>query len=128
MNGNPMSWSEVTQDIFSNLGEMVRSEVRLAAVEVKEQAAAAGRASVPIIVGAVLGFYALGFALLCIVYALGLVLPHWAAALLVACGVAVFAAILLAIGRSSLKRLPMKPVRTIETMKETVRWAKNQTV
>jgi hypothetical protein len=53
---------------------MVRSEIRLTQAETKAGAQKAAKASLPLVLGVLLGFYAAGFIFLRIVYALGLVL------------------------------------------------------
>ena len=75
---------------------------------------------------AVLASFALGFATASGSAALDLVLPAWAAHLIVA---AVFLAIgggLVLAGRRAMRNAPTRPERTRETLKEDARWAKQQ--
>src|ERR1700674_3381602 len=74
---------EVLQDIVGNLQEIVRSEVRLAKIELKEEAAGAAKAAATFGVGLVSGFYGIGFLFLAAVYGLSMVMAGWLAALLV---------------------------------------------
>ena len=76
--------------------------------------------------GAVLGLYALGFLLLAGVYALAMILPSWAAALIVCVLGAGVAGALAVIGRERIKQVQAKPDRTIASVKENLEWAKNQ--
>lgn len=126
MSATQTSWSEMFQNIVSNIQEIVRSEVRLAKAEIKEETQAAARACVSLGIGAVLGLYAAGFILLGLVYALSLAMPNWLAALLVGIPLAGGACFLISSGWKKLKQVQPKPVRTIESVKETVQWAKNQ--
>ncbi len=121
------SIAEVLQDILRNLQEIIRSEVRLAKTEVREEAVKAKSAGALLGGGAVCGLFATFFLLLTIVYALALVLPYWAAALIVAVVLAIIAAIVLSAGVKQFKRVHPVPDKTIENVKENVEWAKQQT-
>jgi uncharacterized membrane protein YqjE len=121
------SFSDVLQDIVGNIQQIIRAEVRLAQVEIKEKA---NRASKPLSVlatGAILGLYGLGFLLLAAVYALSLVLPGWAAALIVGAVMAIIAGGLVASGLTRLREINPVPEKTLQTMKENALWAKEQT-
>ena len=120
------SVSDVLQDIFGNVQDIVRSEVRLAQAEIKTEAAKTARAAKSLIAGAVLGLYAGGVLLIAAVYGLSMVIAPWLAALLVGAFVAVVAAILISIGQGRLRKVK-KPEKTIRSVKEDVQWLKNQT-
>lgn len=118
--------SSVLDDIAGNLQTLVRSEFRLAKTEVTQELGKATSAGILLGLGALmLGFSAL-FVLVAIVYALSLVMPPWAAALVVAAGEGLLAALFVALGVRKLKALRAPP-RTVETMKENVEWAKQLT-
>ncbi len=121
------SVSEVLQDIFGNLQDIVRSEVRLAKVEFKTEASQAASAGKPLIAGMVMGTYAGALLLLALVYGLSLVMPPWMAALSVGVLVSLMAAILIGIGRARLRVVHPTPEKTIQSMKENVQWLKDQT-
>ena len=121
------SVSDVLRDIFGNLQDIVRSEVRLAKAEVKTEARQTAKAGKPLIAGAALALYAGGLLLLALVHGLSLVLQPWIAALSVGVLVAALAAILIATGRARLRIVHSKPERTIDSMKENVQWLKDQT-
>ncbi len=123
---NGRSMTEILQDIIADIQEIVRSEFRLAKAEVQEQAAKVARSGVPLIVGLLLGLYALGFLLLAMVHALSLVVDAWLAALIVGFVVGVVSLILINIGRNRLKGVKVVPEKTIGTVKENVQWARNQ--
>jgi uncharacterized membrane protein YqjE len=120
------SVSDVLQDIFGNVQDIVRSEVRLARAEIKTEAGKTANAAKPLIAGAVLGFYAGGLLLIAAVYGLSIVLAPWLAALVVSAFVAMVAAVLISAGQKRL-RLVKKPEKTIRTLKEDVQWLKDQT-
>jgi uncharacterized membrane protein YqjE len=121
------SFSDLLQDIIRNVQEIVRSEVRLAKTEIREEAVKA-RASLALLgAGALTGFFAILFLLLMIASALALVMPNWAAALVVGAALAVAAGVMLMGGVKSMQRVHPKPERTVETIKENIEWAKQQT-
>ena len=117
---------EILQDVFSNIQEIVRAEVRLAKAELGEEFNRARAGGLLIGVGAVAAIFSALFILLACVYALGLVMPNWAAALIVAAAVGVAAAATLTLGLKRLKTIQAAP-KTAATLKENVRWAKQLT-
>jgi uncharacterized membrane protein YqjE len=117
--------TEVFRDIIGNVQEMVRSEVRLARVEIREETSKTARAGAMLAAGAVMGMIAGVFLLVCLAQLLDLIMPDWAAALVVALLMAIPAAFLVMKGLDRLK-VPM-PDKTIENVKENVEWMKNQT-
>jgi uncharacterized membrane protein YqjE len=123
---NERAISDVLQDIFANLQEIVRSELRLAKVEIQTEAAKAAKAGKLLAGGAVLFLYAGGLLLLAGVYALSMVLQPWLAAAAVGALLAVVAAILLGAARRRLQVIH-PPERTIKNVKENVQWLKDQT-
>jgi uncharacterized membrane protein YqjE len=123
--GRERPMAEVFRDIIANVQEMVRSEVRLARVEIREEASKTARAGAMLGAGAVMAMIAGVFLLVCLAQLLDLIMPDWAAALVVALAMGIPAAILIMKGRDRLK-VPM-PEKTIENVKENVEWMKNQT-
>jgi uncharacterized membrane protein YqjE len=78
------SVSDVLQDIVRNLQDMVRSEIRLAKVEIREEARRAISSGIWIAVGTVGAVSAWIFLLWTLAYALATRMPMWAATLVVA--------------------------------------------
>ncbi|HXM93535.1 MAG TPA: phage holin family protein [Candidatus Dormibacteraeota bacterium] len=118
---------EVFQDIIGNLEDIIRSEVRLAKTEIKEEAAKAAKPTLLVGIGIVMAVYAVGFFLLTGVHALSMVLAPWLAALIVGASVALLAILLISSGSARLKQVNTVPQKTIESLKENVQWAKSQT-
>jgi uncharacterized membrane protein YqjE len=118
------SLSDVLQDIIRNVQEIVRSEVRFAKTEIREEAAKAKSSTLLLGAGAVTASFAILFLLLMIVYALALVMPSWAAALIVGAALAVVASVVLTAGVRRFKQLHTAPERTVVTIKEKGEWAK----
>ena len=121
------SFSELLQGIIHNVQDIVRSEVRLAKTEIREEAIKARASLLLLGAGAVTGLFAILFLLLMIVSALALIVPNWAAALIVAVALAVVAGVMLAGGVKSFQKLHPTPERTVESIKENIQWAKQQT-
>ena len=119
------STPEIFQNIVGNVQEIIRSEVRLAKIELKEETKESAKAAGMLGAGVVFGFYALGFFLLGVAGLIAIEVAAWLAALIVAFGAALAAAILISTGKKRMQNVPM-PRRTIETMRENVQWAKEQ--
>ena len=121
------SVADILQDIIRNIQEIVRSEVRLAKTEIRDEAIRAKPAGLPIAIGAPAAIFAALFLLLAAVYALSLAMPSWAAALCVSAVLAMVAAGTLSAGIKRLKKSPSTPKRTVESLKENVEWLTQQT-
>ncbi|HLJ48644.1 MAG TPA: phage holin family protein [Bryobacteraceae bacterium] len=117
--------ADVLKQTVTNVQEIIRSEVLLAKVELKEESRKATSAGKMFGASMALAFFGLGFCLLSAVYALSLVLPAWAAALIVGVVLLIFAGGALAMGRERWKNLKA-PAKTMFTVKEDVEWMRNQ--
>ncbi|HWG76474.1 MAG TPA: phage holin family protein [Steroidobacteraceae bacterium] len=118
--------STVVTDIFGNLQDMVRSELRLASAEMKQEVTRAARSGGLIAGGGGLGLYALGFLLLTIMFLLAKVVDLWLAALIVCLLVSAVAAMLVLMGQQRMKRAKLVPRKTVQSVKENVSWMKAQ--
>lgn len=121
------STGEVLQDILTNVEEIVRSEIRLAKTEMKEEAVKAGRAGALLGGAALLGYFGLALCLMLCIVLLTQVIALWAATLLMAGLCLIGAAILFFTGRGRLKQVHAAPPKTIDSLKEDVTWLKTQT-
>jgi uncharacterized membrane protein YqjE len=117
---------QIVRDIAAQAEEIVRSEIRLAKTEIREEGAKAVQGAIVGAAGAVIGLFGFGFLLLACVYALSLVMPSWAASLITGFALVVIAGIFLALGRERWQAVH-KPDRTIGEMKENIQWLKDQT-
>jgi len=118
--------SVVLQEIVRNVQDIVRSEVRLAKTEVREELTKTLSASLLMALGALSGFSSVLFVLLAIVYALSLLMPAWAAALCVAAGVGIVAGVTIRAGLARFKTIHAAAPKTAASVKENVEWAKQQ--
>jgi uncharacterized membrane protein YqjE len=121
------SFSDLLQGIIHNVQDIVRSEVRLAKTEIREEVVKAKASLLLLGAGAITGLFAIVFLLLMIVSALALIMPAWVAALTVGVALAIAAGIMLAGGVKSFQKIHPTPERTVETIKENIQWAKQQT-
>ena len=118
--------SSVLHDIVGNVQHIVRSEVRLARAEIGEELGKLRSAGVLLGLGVLLLVFSTVFLLLAAVYALSLVMPGWAAALVVCGAVGLIAAVLVGLGIKKLKAVRAVP-KTTASVKEQVEWAKQLT-
>jgi Flp pilus assembly protein TadB len=122
--GGERSFVDVLQDIARNVNEIIRSEVRLAQAEMREEATKAVASAGWLIAAAVATVLAVHLLLWSSVYALALIAPLWAAALAVAAMLAVTAGILFLAAKRRFKRLHVPPGRTVESIKESASWVR----
>lgn len=116
---------DLVKDIIANAQEMIRSEVRLAKAEIREEAGKTWTAAQTLLIGAGAGLFALGFVLTAVAQLLAQYMPSWVATLVVGVVLGIAAAIMISKGRGQI-RVP-KPEKTIENVKENVEWMKSQT-
>lgn len=126
MNGE-RSVSDVLQDILRNLQEMVRSEVRLAKVEIRDEVRRAVSSSIWIAGGVVGALSAWIFLLWTVAYSLATRMSMWAATLVVAVVMACIASVLVIGGIRRVRRIQPIPERTVESVKENLEWMKQPT-
>jgi hypothetical protein len=118
--------SRIIEDILSHLAEIIRAELRLVQTELRQDLREVSSIGVYAAIAGVLGLYAFGFIMLGVVYALSFVLPMWLAAASVGFGLGVIALILAGVGWNRMKRVNLKPERTIRTMEENIAWFKRR--
>ena len=119
------AFSDVLQDILHNLQEIIRSEVRLARAEIRDDAKQTAASAVWLVAGAIGALSAWVFLLWTIAFALSTQMSMWMATLLVAVVMACAAAVLIPAGLRRMKRINPMPERTIASIKENVAWIKH---
>jgi len=112
--------SQTTQD----LSGLLRSEVELAKVELKQEATTAAKAGGMLGAAGVLAHLALLLALFAAAWGLDAVLPTGLAFLIVAVVVALVAFVLYRLGRARLEEATPVAPKTAQTLKEDVEWAR----
>lgn len=126
-NKDERSLGELFSELSRETAALVRQEVALAKSELSEKASRLGRSAGLIGVGGVLGHAGLLTLIAAVVIILANAgLPLWASALIVAVVLLVVSYVLTQQGLTGLKREPLKPAETIDTLKENAQWAKGQ--
>jgi hypothetical protein len=105
---------------------LVKKQVELVKIEMTEAVSVRAKGAGMMAGAAVMALYALGFVAAAGAVALALVLPAWAANLIVAAVFVAIAGALALIGRNAIKNAPTAPEQTQETLKEDARWARQQ--
>jgi uncharacterized membrane protein YqjE len=114
------------KEVAQHASHIVRLELNLALLELKEKVAALVGGIVLALVGAVLGLFGLGFAASTIAAALATAMPTWLALLIVTAGFFVLAGILVGLGLRGIKRgTPPVPTEAIEEAKLTTEAVKS---
>ena len=111
--------------VIDGVKQLVRHEVELAKIEAGEAISVKARGAGLLAGAGVAALFALGFIAAASAVGLAIVLPLWASLLIVAGVFVVIGAALFIAGRRELKT-PTDMNRTQESVKEDVRWAKQQ--
>lgn len=119
------SIADVLKDIVGNLQQIIRAELRLAQLEVREEASKVARAGAFMAIGGLLAVFALGLVLWAGVYLLAQVVALWLATAIVGVIVGAAGGALIAAGRAQIRRVALPP-KTTTTIRENVRWVKAQ--
>ena len=114
------------RSIAADISTLVTKQIELAKQEFGEMVGTRAKAVGVFGAAAVLGLFVIGFLGMAGAEALDLVLPRWAAMLIVAAVFAVLAAVAIVAARGWLRASASKPELTQESLKEDVRWAKQQ--
>jgi uncharacterized membrane protein YqjE len=119
-NGGSPGLGAAVKQVSEHASRLMRLELELAQLELKQKASALG-AGVGLMVGAaVFGLFALGFLLATFASALSNAVAMWLALLIVAVFVAIVATVLALLGRRSLQKgSPPVPKQAIEEAKIT---------
>jgi MFS family permease len=117
---------QLIRTIAADISTLVSKQIELAKQEIGEMAATRAKAIGVFGAAAVLGLFVIGFLGMAGAEALDLVLPRWAAMLIIAALFGVLAAVAIVAARRSLRSSASKPELTQESLKEDVQWAKQQ--
>jgi uncharacterized membrane protein YqjE len=112
--------------VTTDLSTLMRQEVELAKVEIKEEATKAGKASGMLAGAGAVGYLVLVFLALALMFGLDQIMPIGWAAVVTAVLLGILAAVLFVLGRKQFQQINPKPEQTVETLKEDVQWAKNR--
>ena len=118
--------SELISRMTSDLGALVRHEIELAKIEIKDDVRHTARAGGMFAGAGFAGYMTVVLATLALVFALDLGLPLWSAFLIVGAVYGIVAFILFQQARVRMKQFTPGPEQTVETLKEDVEWAKTR--
>lgn len=128
MSAQDQSIADVLKSAIGDAQELVRAEIALAKMELRQEVNRVGAGVAALVVGAVVGLVALVFILTAVAWAISELLqwPVWSGFLIVAAVVAIVAAALLVMGRNRIRAERRMPL-TVDTLKETMRWMRART-
>jgi len=121
--GSRQRLQDLIRSIGADLSLLIRQQVALAKQELRGIAAEKATGGGLLAAAAILGLFVIGFLGLAGAAALDLVLPRWAALLIVGGVYLLLAVIAAVVGRRALAA-PTTPERTKQIVKEDVEWAK----
>lgn len=117
---------EIIDAIRPQLQELIDKQLELARTELAPIARKAGMAAGLLVAGSVFMFVFLILISLTGVYVLSLLLPQWAAALIVSAILLLIGGILAGSGASILRGLDPVPHRTVRALQQNINWLKGQ--
>lgn len=117
---------ELISNLYRDFQRILTQTVELAKAEMSEKTSKLAKDGVLVAVGGVLAFSGFLFLLLALTAVLALVMPFWAAALIVGGLVSAIGAGLASSGYSKMKKVDLTPERTVQSLKEDREWLKSQ--
>jgi uncharacterized membrane protein YqjE len=125
---NGRSTGELVKDLSNQVSLLARQEIELAKAEMAEKGRRAGLGLGLVAAAGVSALLALGTLTACVVLALDGAMPAWLAALIVALTWSVVAAVLASVGKQKMEQAGTPvPEQTVESVKEDIKWLKDQT-
>lgn len=123
--GSDASTGELMSQLSSQTSRLIRDELRLAQKEFQDSAKHAGIGAGLFSVAGLLAFFGAAALIAAAVSALALVIPVWAAALVVAAVLFGAAAVAGIIGRNQTREATPATPRTVETVRDDIRELKD---
>ncbi len=116
------SITDIAGHLVGDVQRLVRDEIRLARVELTQNLREAAVGAAGYVAAAALGYLGVWFVGLAVFWAIFLAIPGWAAALSVAVGFFILAAIALLVGYQRLRPSRLRPEQTLESLEEDREW------
>ena len=124
---NEQGLVELLGALRGEAGVLLRQEVALAKVEIREKVTLTATGAALLCGAVLLGVLTAALVTAAAVLGLAMVVPAWAAALVVAFVEGLVAVILALRGRARIgAAIPFTPERTVRTVREDIEWAKQQ--
>jgi hypothetical protein len=125
---NGRSTGELVKDLSNQVSLLARQEIEMEKAEMSEKGRRAGLGLGLVAAAGVSALLALGTLTACVVLALDGAMPAWLAALIVALAWSVVAAVLASVGKQKTEQAGTPvPEQTVESVKEDIKWLKDQT-
>jgi uncharacterized membrane protein len=124
--GGQRPLGSVVASVVDGLRTLARKHAELAKIEASEAVSVRAKGAGMFGAAGVLALYAIGFAAATAAAGLAVVLPVWAAILIVTVLLLIVAGVLVLIGRRTMRTAPQPGERIRETLKEDARWARQQ--
>lgn len=118
--------SDLFNELSRQMSTMLRQEMQLARLEMKERMAKVGRNAAMLAAGGLILYAGLLGLMITAVIALANVMELWLAALIVGGVIAIIGAIMIGVGYGRLKELDMVPRRTVDSLQESAEWLKQE--
>lgn len=120
------SINEELAGIAQDMRDIARTEMELARAEIREQISYTKTAAIFGGIAAVMGLITLIFASTALMLGLDEAIPLWAAALITFAVLLVITAIAGGVAYSAVKKLTVVPTKTMSSVREDMRWARDQ--
>jgi hypothetical protein len=117
---NDKSLGAIIRDLSEDLSTLVRSEIALAKLEIRQSIGAAAAAGGMFIAALAIGIVALILLFITGILLLALVMPAWLATLLVALALLGVTAVLVILGKKKVESVHFVPTNTIDSVKTDV--------
>lgn len=120
--------SELSRRLLTDVRLIFGRQAQLAKLELEDKGSRLRTAGVEIAAAAVVAVFGVGVLIAAAVLALTIVLPAWAAALIVGAVLVAVAAVLFLLGRARLRSLgSLAPTETLEAAREDMAWIRRET-
>jgi hypothetical protein len=120
------SIGELFGELATETSTLVRQEVKLATTEISQKAVYAGKQSVFVFGGALIGVVSMLTLAGALVLLLGQWMPLWASALIVSVVFGLVAYVVAQTGIRGLKNMELRPTQTLASFKDNKSWATKQ--
>lgn len=111
---------QLVSDVSTDISQIMRGEIELAKVEIKQDVTHAGKGAGLLVGAGVLALYGLGLLFLGLAGVIAIWLSWWAGLLIVAGVLFVIAVVLALVGKKQVSQVKGKPERAISSARETV--------
>lgn len=117
---------ELISELYNDSQRIFTQTLELAKTEMSAKTSQLAKDGVSVAIGGVLAYSGFLFLLLAATAALALVMPFWAAALIVGGLVTAIGVAMALAGYAKMKKVDLKPERTVQSLKEDREWLKSQ--